>query len=168
MPLPTSLYVTYVRLFVVVPKCKMFTCGYMQCVCNKCVHIEAQKYTTMFVSSQPCSIHLRQFIHLLLFIRCNVQQCNGYLGIKHYPCVSLTFYNCFYWALYATNNTLPECLLFHYCLHTLNMTLFVRAEEFISLQSFMFVSTAVVELLDSTTICMSINNTLAEIVCCFS
>ena len=37
------------------------------------------------------------------------------------------------------------------------MTLFVRVEEFISLQHFMFVSTSVVELLDSTTICMSIN-----------
>ena len=46
------------------------------------------------------------------------------------------------------------------------MTLFVRVKGFISLQSFMFVSTAVVELLDSPTICMSINNTLAEIVCC--
>ena len=34
------------------------------------------------------------------------------------------------------------------------MILFVRVEEFISLQSFMFVSTSVVELLDSTTICM--------------
>ena len=34
------------------------------------------------------------------------------------------------------------------------MTLFVRAEEFISLQSFMFVSTSVDELVDSTTICM--------------
>ena len=50
----------------------------------------------------------------------------------------------------------------------LNGTLFVRVEEFISLQSFMFVITSVVELLDSTNICMSINNTLAEIVCCFS
>ena len=47
------------------------------------------------------------------------------------------------------------------------MTLFVRVEEFISLQSFMFVSTSVVELLDSTNICMSINNTLAEIVVVF-
>ena len=37
-----------------------------------------------------------------------------------------------------------------------NMTLFVRVKEFISLQSFMFVSTAVVELLDSTTICLII------------
>ena len=58
----------------------------------------------------------------------------------------------------------------------LNMTLFVRV---ISLKSFMFVSTAVVELLDlpiivfctsysnhSTNICMYINITLAEIVCC--
>ena len=34
------------------------------------------------------------------------------------------------------------------------MTLFVRAEEFISVQSFMFVSTSVVELLDPTDICM--------------
>ena len=31
-PLPTSMYVTYVRLFVVVSKCKMFACGYMPCV----------------------------------------------------------------------------------------------------------------------------------------
>ena len=54
------------------------------------------------------------------------------------------------------------CFIIVYTL--LNMTLFVRAEEFISLQSFMFVSTTVVELLDSTTISMSIN-TLAEIVC---
>ena len=78
-----------------------------------------------------------------------------YLGIKHYPHISLTLDNCFYWALYATNYTLPECLLlFHYCLHTLNMTLLVRAEEFISLQSFMFVSTSVDVLVDSTTICM--------------
>ena len=110
-------YVTYLRLFVV-SKCKTFTCGYMQCVCNKCVHIEAQKYTTTFVSSQPCSIHLQQFIYLLLFTRCIVQHCNGYLGIKHYPRITLTFYNCFYWAfIYATNNTLPECLtrLFTHC-----------------------------------------------------
>ena len=50
---------------------------------------------------------------------------------------------------------LHECLLlFHYCLHTLNLALFVRAEEFISLLSFMFVSTSVDELLDSTTIRM--------------
>ena len=47
-----------------------------------------------------------------------------------------------------------------------NMTLFVRVKGFISLQSFVFVSTAVVELLDSPTICIAINNTLAEIVCC--
>ena len=64
-PLYPSVYVTYVRLVVVVPKCKTFACGYMQCVCN---NIEAQKYTT-FVSSWPCSIHLRHFIHLLLFTR---------------------------------------------------------------------------------------------------
>ena len=95
-PLPTSMYVTHVRLFVVVPKCKTFACGYMQCVCNKCVHIEAQKYTTTFVSSWPCSIHLRHFIHLLLFTRYIVQQCNGYLGIKHYLHISLTLDNCFY------------------------------------------------------------------------
>ena len=44
------------------------------------------------------------------------------------------------------------------------MILFVRVEEFISLQSFMFVSTSFVELLNSKTICMSINNTLADIV----
>ena len=56
------------------------------------------------------------------------------------------------------------CFIIVYTL--LNMILFLRVEEFISLQSFMFVSTLVVELLDSTTICMSINNTLAEIVCC--
>ena len=43
------------------------------------------------------------------------------------------------------------------------MTLFARVEEFISLQSFMFVSIAIVELLDSATICMS----LAEMVCGF-
>lgn len=50
-----------------------------------------------------------------------------------------------------------------------NMTLFVRVKGFISLQRFVFVSTAVVELLDSPTICIAINNTLAEIVCyCFS
>ena len=55
------------------------------------------------------------------------------------------------------------CFIIVYTL--LNMTLFVRVEEFISLQNFVFVSTSVVELLDSTTICMSIN-TLAEIVCC--
>ena len=78
-PLPTSMYVTYVRLFVVVPKCKTFACDYMQCVCNKCVHIEAQKHTTTFVSSWPCFIHLRHFIHLLLFTRYIVQQCNGYV-----------------------------------------------------------------------------------------
>ena len=47
------------------------------------------------------------------------------------------------------------------------MILFVRVEEFISLQSFMFVSTSVVELLDSTTLCMSINNKLAKIVVVF-
>ena len=96
-PLPMSMYVTYVRLFFVVPKCKTFTCGYMQCVWNKCVHIEAQKYTTTFVSSWPCSIHLQHFIYLLLFTRYIVQQCNGYLGIKHYPHISLTLDNCFYW-----------------------------------------------------------------------
>ena len=78
-PLPTSMYVTYVRLFVVVPKCKTFACGYMQCVWNKCVHIEAQKYTT-FVSSWPCSIHLQHFIYLLLFTRYIIQQCNGYVS----------------------------------------------------------------------------------------
>ena len=43
----------------------------------------------------------------------------------------------------------------------------MRAEEFISLQSFMFVSTAVVVLLDSTTIHIAINNALAEIVVVF-
>ena len=97
-PLPKSVYVTYMylRLFVVVSKCRMFTCSYMQCVCNKCVHIGAQKYTTMFVSSRPCSIHLRQFIHLLLFTICNVQQYNGYLGTT----VLLGSYiQLFYWAL---------------------------------------------------------------------
>ena len=139
------------------------------CVWNKCVHIEAQKYTTTFVSSWPCSIHLQYFIHLLLFTKYIVQQCNGYVsGYKTLSTHQSYFPQLFLLGfLYATNNTLPECLLlFHYCLHTLNMTLFVRAEEFISLQSFMFVSTSVVELLDSTTICMSINNTSAEIVCC--
>ena len=79
-PLPTSMYVTYMRLFVVVPKCKTFACGYMPCVWNKCVHIEAQKYTTTFVSSWPCSIHLQHFIYLLLFTRYIVQQCNGYVS----------------------------------------------------------------------------------------
>ena len=34
----TSMYVTYLRLFVVVSKCKTFTYNYMQCVCNKYVH----------------------------------------------------------------------------------------------------------------------------------
>ena len=46
------------------------------------------------------------------------------------------------------------------------MTLFVRVKGFISLHSIMCVSTAVVELQDSTNICMPINNTLAEVVCC--
>ena len=61
---------------------------------------------------------------------------------------------------------LNVCCCFQIVYTLLNMTLFVKVEEFISLQSFVFVSIAVVELLDSTTICMSINNTLAEIVCC--
>ena len=43
--LPTSVYVTYLRPFVVVSKSKMFTCSYLQCVCNKCVYIGTQKYT---------------------------------------------------------------------------------------------------------------------------
>ena len=132
-PLPTSTYVTYVRLFVVVPKCKTFTCGYMPCVWNKCVHIEAQKYTTMFVSSWPCSIHLQHFIYLFLFTRYIVQQCNGYVSAlsTHQSYFRQLF---FIGLLYATNYTLPECLLlFHFCLHTLNLTLFVRAEEFTSL-----------------------------------
>ena len=110
-PLPTSKYVTYVRLFVVVPKCKTFTCGYMQCVWNKYVHIEAQKYTTTFVSSWPCSIHLRHFIHLLLFTRYIVQQCNGY--VSGYKTLSTHQYHILLWTtvfiglLYATNYTLP-------------------------------------------------------------
>ena len=147
------MYVTYVRLFVVVPKCKTFTCGYMPCVCNKCVNIEAQKYTTMFVSSWPCSIRLRQFIHLLLFTRYIVQQCNGYLGIKQYPHISLTFYNCFYCGYYMPLiiYCLNVCCCFIIVYTLLNMTLLVRVEEFISLQNFMFVSTSVVELLDFTT-----------------
>ena len=37
-----SLYVTYLRLFFVVSKSKTFTCSYMECVWNKCVHIGAQ------------------------------------------------------------------------------------------------------------------------------
>ena len=97
----------------VVSKCKMFTCGYMNCVYNKC-NIEAQKYTTMFVSSQPSSIHTKA-IHpfvVLYKMQCSeLQQCNGSLGIKHYPCISLTCYTFLHWVLYATNSTLPECLL---------------------------------------------------------
>ena len=159
----------YVRLFVVVPKCKTFTCDYMPCVWNKCVHIEAQKYTTTFVSSWPCSIHLRHFIHLLLFTRYIVQQCNGYVsGYKtlstHQSYFPQLFLLGFYMPLIIHCLNVCCCFIIVYTL--LNMTLFVRAEEFISLQSFMSVSTSVVELLDSTTICMSINNTMAEIICC--
>ena len=88
-----------------------------------------------------------------------------YLGIKHYPHISLTFYNCVYWVLYATNYTLPECLLlFHYCLHTFKHDIFCEGRGVHICQYFS--CTSVVELLDSTTTCMSINNTLAKIVCC--
>ena len=37
-------------------------------------------YTTTFVSSWPRFIHLQHFIHLLLFTRYIVQQCNGYVS----------------------------------------------------------------------------------------
>ena len=48
--------------------------------------------------------------------------------------------------------------------YAINVFTFSIIEEFISLQSF---STSVVELLNSRTICMSINYTLAKIVCSY-
>ena len=113
------MYVTYVRLLVVVPKCKTFACGYMQCVCNKCIHIEAQLQHLFSLGHVPFTYGTSSICYCLqdtLF--------NSVMGTYHYPHISLTFYNCVYWD--ATNYTLPECLLlFHYCLHTLNMTLFL-------------------------------------------
>ena len=170
------MYVTYLRLlnslryvtnFVVVSKCKMFTCGYMQCVC---VHIGAQKYTTTLVSSWPCSIHLRQFIHLLLFTRYIVQQCNEYRsGSKTLSTHQSYFLRLFLLGFYMPLiiHCLNVCCCYSDCLHTVKYDIVCegRGVHF-STCSFMFVSTAVVELLDSTTISMSINNTLAELVCC--
>ena len=98
-PLPISMYVTYVKLFVVVPKCKTFACGYMPCVWNKCVHSEAR-------STLQCLFPLGHvpFTYSTSSICCCLQDTlfnrvmGMYLGIKHYPHISLTFYNCFYWA----------------------------------------------------------------------